>query len=235
MPGPGRWRRTCWHRSQSRGPQGGNSGPPQAVTPGRGLSRPMREDAGRLAAPPTGGTMSPDAYTAEAVQQAIAQGAITEAYQADPQQVIQELNRLRATEVTSYLQYKQHAYMAVSLFAPGLQNDFEGAATLELQHADLLAQRIQQLGGVPIYSPVDIAAQAASVGVRPEQGPTLREMIIENLMLERQQVAAYTTFVRELGERDPTTRRLLLEILAETERHASELADYLKNTTDVRP
>ena len=55
--------------------------------------------------------MSPDAYTADAVQQAIAHGAITEAYQADPQQVIQELNRLRATEVTSYLQYKQHAYM----------------------------------------------------------------------------------------------------------------------------
>ena len=44
--------------------------------------------------------MSPDAYSAEAVQQAIAQGAITEAYQADPEQVIQELNRLRATEVT---------------------------------------------------------------------------------------------------------------------------------------
>jgi bacterioferritin len=179
--------------------------------------------------------MSPDAYTADAIQQAIAQGAITEAYQADPQQVIQELNRLRATEVTSYLQYKQHAYMAVSLFAPGLKDDFAAHATLELQHADMLAQRIQQLGGVPIYSPVDIAAQAATVGVRPEQGPTLREMIIENLMLERQQVAAYTTFVRELGERDPTTRRLLLEILAETERHASELADYLKNTTDVRP
>src|SRR5205823_1817472 len=48
-------------------------------------------------------------------------------------------------------------------------------------------------------------------------------------------MAAYTTFVRELGERDPTTRRLLLEILADTERHASELADYLKSTTDVRP
>jgi ferritin-like protein len=91
--------------------------------------------------------MHPDTYTTEAIQQAIAQGAITEAYQADPQQVIQELNRLRATEVTSYLQYKQHAYMAVSLFAPGLKDDFEAHATLELQHADLLAQRIQQLGG----------------------------------------------------------------------------------------
>ena len=82
--------------------------------------------------------MSAEAYTADAVQQAIAQGAITEAYQADPQQVIQELNQLRATEVTSYLQYKQHAYMAVSLFAPGLKNDFEAHAVLELQHADLL-------------------------------------------------------------------------------------------------
>jgi bacterioferritin len=174
-------------------------------------------------------------YSTDAIQHAITQGAITEAYQADPQQVIDELNRLRATEVTSYLQYKQHAYMAVSLFAPGLKDDFETHATLELQHADLLAQRIQQLGGVPIYSPVDIAAQAASVGVRPEQGPTLREMIIENLMLERQQVAAYTTLVRAIGEQDPTTRRLLLEILADTERHASELADYLKSTTEVRP
>ena len=58
--------------------------------------------------------------------------------------------------------------MAVSLFAPGLKDDFEAHATLEhLQHADLLAQRIQQLGAVPIYSPVDIAAQAASVGGYP--------------------------------------------------------------------
>ena len=102
--------------------------------------------------------MSPEAYTTEAIQHAIAQGAITDAYQADPQQVIAMLNQLRATEVTSYLQYKQHAYMAVSLFAPGLKNDFEAHATLELHHADLLAQRIQQLGGVPLYSPVDIAA-----------------------------------------------------------------------------
>ena len=179
--------------------------------------------------------MSPEASTADAVQHAMAQGAMTEAYQAEPQPVIQALHRLRVTDVSSDLQYKQYASMAVSLCAPGLKDDCEAHATLERQHADLLAQRIQQLGGVPIYSPVDIAAQAASVGVRPEQGPTLREMILENLMLERQQVAAYTTLVRELGEEDLTTRRLLLEILAETERHASELADDLKNTAEAWP
>jgi bacterioferritin len=97
----------------------------------------------------TNPTSSTAAAQAALIKQAIAQGPITEAYQADPQQVVQELNRLRATEITSFLQYKQHAYMAVSMLAPGLKDDFEAHATLELQHADRLAMRIQQLGGVP--------------------------------------------------------------------------------------
>src|SRR5919197_6723722 len=120
------------------------------------------------------------------IKQAIEQGAITEAYKADPKQVVHELNQLRATEITSFLQYKQHAYMAVSLFAPGLKDDFQAHADVELQHADLLGERIQQLGGVPLYSPVELAAKAAEEGVRPEQGATLTEMVMENLMLERQ-------------------------------------------------
>jgi bacterioferritin len=182
----------------------------------------------------TSPTTATAAEQAALIKQAIEQGPITEAYQADPRQVVRELNRLRATEITSFLQYKQHAYMAVSLLAPGLKDDFEAHATLELQHADRLATRIQQLGGVPIYNPAEIAAQAAAVGVRPEQGPTLADMVIENLLLERRQVAEYTALIREIGDRDPTTRRLLVEILADTEQHASELADYLKRQADTR-
>jgi len=115
--------------------------------------------------------MSPASYTAEAIQHAIAQGAITEAYKADPQQMIDELNRLRATEVTSYLQYKQHAYMAVSLFAPGLKDDFEAHATLELQHADLLAQRIQQLGGAPSIARSILRRRRRAWGCAPSKAP----------------------------------------------------------------
>jgi bacterioferritin (cytochrome b1) len=115
------------------------------------------------------------------IQQAIAQGPITEAYQADPQQVVQELNRLRATEVTSFLQYKQHAYMAVSMLPPGLKEDFDADATFELPPADRLATRIQQFGGVPLYNPAAIATKAAEVGVHPEQGPTLADMLMGHL------------------------------------------------------
>lgn len=173
-------------------------------------------------------------HTAEEIQQAIQQGPITTEYKADRQALITQLNRLRSTEITSHLQYKQHAYMAVSLLSPGLKGDFQAHADIELHHADILAERIQQLGGIPVFTPTEIAAKAAEVGVRPEQGATLTEMVIENLLIERQQVVAYTALIREVGDGDPTTRRLLMDILAETEKHASELADYLKRAAETR-
>jgi bacterioferritin len=172
--------------------------------------------------------------TEEAIQHAIEQGPITDEYQADPQQIIRALNQLRATELASFLQYKQHAFMAVSLLSPGLKSDFESHATTELQHADMLAERIQQLGGVPVYQPTEIASKAAEAGVHPQQGATLSQMVSENLMLERQQVAAYTALIREVGDTDLTTRRILMDILIDTEKHAAELADYLKRTADVK-
>jgi bacterioferritin len=79
----------------------------------------------------------------------------------------------------------QHQYMAVSLFSPGLKTEFEAHATQELDHANRLADRVQQLGGVPIYDPKEISAKAANVGVVAEQGATLTEMVVEDLMLER--------------------------------------------------
>jgi len=53
-------------------------------------------------------------------------------------------------------------------------------------------------------------------------------------LLERRQVEAYTALIRELGDKDLITRELLLDILADTETHASELADFLKRTADKR-
>jgi bacterioferritin len=164
------------------------------------------------------------------VQQAIKQGAITGEYKADAEHVIQALNSLRSTEIMSYLQYMQHQYMAVSLLSPGMKTEFEAHATQELDHANRLADRVQQLGGVPIYDPKEISSKAANVGVTPEQGTSLAEMVTEDLMLERQQIEVYTALIREIGDQDLVTRQVLLSILVETEKHASELADYLKRS-----
>ena len=152
-------------------------------------------------------------YTPKEIRDAVEAGPITEEYRADAKRVIEHLNRLRSTEIASYLQYKQHAYTAVSLLSPGLKGEFAAHADVELQHADMLGERIQQLGGVPVYSPADIARKAAEEGVRAEQAATLADMVVENLMLERRQIVAYTALIREIGDGDPTTSRLLGGIL----------------------
>ena len=61
----------------------------------------------------------------------------------------------------------------------------------------------------------------------------MAEMVTEDLMLERQQIEVYTALIREIGDQDLVTRQVLLGILGETEKHASELADYLKRSSDT--
>jgi bacterioferritin len=159
-------------------------------------------------------------------------GPITAAYRADVKKVIERLNQLRSTEIVSYLQYKQHAYMAVSLLGPGIKSEFIEHADEELKHADMLAERIAQLGGVPLYDLCEIAQKAASQQVKPEQGVTLEQMVLADLQVERAQVEAYTTFIRQIGNDDPVTRRMLEDILIDTEHHASELRDMLQHRAD---
>ncbi|MFA7249205.1 MAG: ferritin-like domain-containing protein [Dehalococcoidia bacterium] len=164
------------------------------------------------------------------------EGPITEEYRADVDDVCERLNRLRSTEIVSYLQYKQHGYMAVSLMGPSVAGEFVEHAGEEIEHADMLAERIQQLGGVPLFDPGEIASYAERMmGVSAEQGPTLEDMVREDLELERTQVRAYTSLIREIGDQDIVTRRLLEDILIATENHASEMRDLLAQTTETRP
>lgn len=169
-----------------------------------------------------------------AIRKTVGRGAMTREYHGKVKGLIKELNDLRSTEITSFLQYKQHAYMAVSLFSPGFKGEFIAHANQELEHADMLAERIQQLGGVPVFDPEEIAQKARHLGVRPKQGSTVTEMIGEDLLLEREQVERYTALARQIQGDDPVTWTLLVQILAQTEKHASELSDFLESTTDTR-
>jgi bacterioferritin len=169
----------------------------------------------------------------EAIQETITEGPITKQCPADPFTIVRSLHRVRATEISSHLQYKQHAYMEVSLVSPGLKSEFEAYALKKLEHADTLAHRIQQLGGAPVFDLQELAGKAVFIGARPERGTTLVEMMGEDLMLEHRQVEAYSALIQEIGDKDLVTRQLLLDILQTTERHAGELADYLKRSSET--
>jgi bacterioferritin len=151
-------------------------------------------------------------------------GAVTEGYKADREQVIAVLNDVLATEIVCVLRYKRHFFMARGINADSIKAEFLQHANEEQQHADWVAERITQLNGEPNFNPEGMASRSHS---QYQEGSSLIEMIKEDLVAERIAVQSYSDIARWLGEDDPTTRRLIVEILKSEEEHAEELANML--------
>src|SRR5882672_11806621 len=157
-------------------------------------------------------------------RQHIENGAVTDAYQADRETVVRILNEALATEIVCVLRYKRHYYMAAGIHAGAVADEFLEHATAEHAHADKLAERITQLGGEPDLDPASVANRSHSEYV---EGKTLVDMIREDLVAERIVIESYSEVIRYLGDDDPTTRRLLEELLADEEDHADDLRTLL--------
>lgn len=152
-------------------------------------------------------------------------GAVTEGYGADIGQVIHILNEALATEIVCTLRYKRHHFMASGLNSQAAAAEFLEHANEEQQHADQIAARIVQLGGAPNFSPEGLLTRSHAEYV---EGTTLKEMIEEDLVAERIAIDSYREIIQYLGNADPTTRRMLEEILAVEEEHADDLLDLLE-------
>ena len=159
----------------------------------------------------------------------IEQGPITAGYQADRETVIRLLNEALATELVCVLRYKRHHFMATGIHAQAVAQEFAEHATEEQAHADQIAERITQLGGEPDFSPDGLLGRSHSEYV-PGEG--LLEMIREDLVAERIAVESYAEMVRYLADRDPTTRRLVEEILAKEEEHADDLRMLIQRLSE---
>ena len=101
----------------------------------------------------------------------------------------------------------------------------------EQRHADLIANRIVQLDGDPEFSPDDLSLRSRSEYI---EGETLKQMIEADLIAERIAIDSYRDMIRYLGNDDPTTRRMIEEILVAEEEHADDLAHCLQSVDDTR-
>jgi bacterioferritin len=153
-------------------------------------------------------------------------GVITESYGADRDKVVKVLNEVLATELVCNLRYRRHYYMASGLNADAVKAEFLQHATEEQQHADSIAERIVQLNGEPNFSPQGLGTRSHAEYV---EGEDLVSMIKENLVAERIAIETYSEIVRWLGDSDPTTRRLIEQILEKEEEHAEDMATLLQN------
>ncbi len=154
----------------------------------------------------------------------IERGAVTDNYEGGVKQAIELLQGALATEIVCVLRYTMHYVAAVGIDSESVKQEFEEHANDEREHADKIANRINQLGGVPNLNPEGLTIRSATEYGNAE---TLIDMIKENLIAERIAVEHYRELIRFFGEKDPTTRTMLEGILAQEEDHANDMHDLL--------
>jgi bacterioferritin len=151
-------------------------------------------------------------------------GAVTASYKADREAVIKILNDVLATELVCVLRYKRHYFMATGIHAEPVAKEFLEHAEEEQEHADIIAERITQLGGEPDFNPKGLAMRSHSQYV---EGQSLLDMVREDLVAERIAVDSYNEIIRYLGDDDPTTRLAIEQIMAKEEEHADDMKTIL--------
>jgi bacterioferritin len=158
-------------------------------------------------------------------RQHMERGAVTGDYGGDVEQAIALLNTALATEIVCVLRYQYHAIMASGIHSESVKAEFAEHAADEQDHANRLAERINQLGGKPNMNPEGLLSRSHSEYV---EGESLVDMIRENLVAERIAIESYREMVKFFAGHDPTTRRLLEDLLSKEEEHANDMNDLLE-------
>jgi bacterioferritin len=156
----------------------------------------------------------------------IEEGAVTDDYHADKKIIIGLLNHALATELVCVLRYRRHYFMATGINAKSIAQEFMEHSAQELMHADKLAQRIVELGGEPDFNPATLTARSHAEYI---EASTLKDMLKEDLIAERIAIESYREMINYINTTDPTTRRVLEEILSVEEEHAEDLASLIKH------
>ena len=167
-----------------------------------------------------------DEKALKAASSSLDEGAVTPSYGPWRDDIVKLLNDALATELVCVLRYKRHYFTADGVQSPAIADEFLVHANEESAHADKIAERIVQLGGEPEFNPDLLSKNSHAQYVA---GNSLKEMVYEDLVAERIAVDSYREIIQYIGDKDPTTRRLFEEILAQEEEHADDMADILES------
>ena len=162
----------------------------------------------------------------------VEKGAVTPAYRGDVETAVKLLNEALATEIVCVLRYRRHHYMAAGIHSQAVANEFMEHAREEQEHADRIAERIRQLGGAPDFNPEGLLTRSHA---QYAEGNSLLDMIKEDLIAERIAIESYMEMIRYFGDNDPTSRRLMEDVLEQEEEHADDMATLLESLDPREP
>lgn len=151
-------------------------------------------------------------------------GAVTDGYAADREAVISMLNAALATELLCVLRYKRHYFTVSGPNTSHIKAEFLEHAQQEQDHADRIAERIVQLNGSPNFNPATLTQRSHA---EYDDSDDVQAMIRADLIAERVAIESYRQMIQAIGDKDPTTKLMLTEILATEEEHADDMSDLL--------
>lgn len=138
------------------------------------------------------------------------------------EKVLSLLNKAFADEWLAYYQYWLGAKIAKGPMKEAVIAELLQHATDELRHADLVANRIIQLGGTPAMSP-QLWYDFTNCGYAAPEDPYVVQLLEQNIKGEQCAITVYNTMLAETREKDPVTYNLAVLILQDEVEHEEDL------------
>jgi bacterioferritin len=149
----------------------------------------------------------------------------------DVDELLNLLNRALADEWLAYYQYWIGAKVVKGPMKDAVIAELELHANEELTHAQLLVDRIIQLGGTPVLSP-DQWTKITNCGYDAPEDPFVSVVLDQNIKGEQCAIRVYNKLLDITREADPITFNIILQILTDEVEHEEDLV-ALKEDFDL--
>ena len=135
-------------------------------------------------------------------------------------ELIENLNKALSFELAGIIQYSQHSYLVTGTEREIFRGFFRGQAEEAQKHAEVLGDKIVALGGIPAVEPAII-----------RQSTDIKEMLKQDLELEREAIAAYMAAWSSCGDEDLPQKFWLEGQIADEQMHIEELEKLTSERT----
>lgn len=140
----------------------------------------------------------------------------------DVDTLIETLSKALADEWLAYYQYWVGAKVAKGPMRGTVAAELLQHATEELGHAELLSDRIIQLGGTPLLKPEDWY-KMTNCGYEAPEDPYVEVLLEQNIKGEQCAIGVYHRLVGLTRDADPVTHEIVLSILTDEVEHEEDL------------
>ena len=140
--------------------------------------------------------------------------------------VLELLNKAFADEWLAYYQYWLGAKVIAGPMKDAVIAELMQHAADELRHADMVSNRIIQLGGTPLTAP-KMWYDWTNCGYDAPDDPFVEKILTQNIKGEQCAISVYHSMIEEVGLKDPVTYNMAVQILEDEVEHEEDLQSLL--------